>query len=172
MTGTLSDRLADLRRSTGSDRERLSGSVEVDQVYAHYQHERLDLHHPRGGMAKYLERPLMDNYRVYLEEYAREVLSEDGGHGAMKRAMEDLAGLGGVARHAPVEFSDLRMSGHPQVKLGDETIYDRPPVRHRLTKEELRIKSRIRYMSLPDALKGWIWWHVQHHTEPPPRHRG
>ena len=95
-----------------------------------YQHERLDLHHPRGGQGKYLEKPLFDHYRDYLDDYAKTVL-KDGGQPAMKRSMEHLSDE--VEVTAPREWGDLRKSGHPQVKLGDRTVYDRAPKAARLT---------------------------------------
>lgn len=166
--GTFSERARELRRRTGSDQGWLRGSVTVDQVYAHYQHEHLEFRHPRGGRARYLAVPLERGFRGWISDIADGFL-DDGGRGAMIRAMEDLSDQ--VTTEAPREFDDLRYSGHPQVQLGSRTIYDRPPLVHRLTEAELRAKSRLRYMKLPDRLKGWIWWHVQHHTEPPPRHR-
>lgn len=172
--GSFSERLAELRRMTHMRDGKLTASVVVDQVYAHYQHEGLHFRHPRGGQAKFLEDGLNRHYRDYIERYARAVL-HDGGVGALMDDAEHLSDQ--VEVLAPVEFSDLRRSGHPSVHaggyLGDgtggEVLRDREPKQHRLTEEELRIKSRIRYLDLPDRLKGWIWWHVQHHTEPPPR---
>lgn len=138
MTGTFSERIDELRHMIG-DGQRLTGSCAVDQRYAHYQSERLDLHHPRGGGPKFLEKPLFEHYRAYLDDYARTVL-HDGGQPAMKRSMEHLSDQ--VEMTAPREWGDLRKSGHPQVKLGERTVYDRPPKAARLTKEELRAKSR------------------------------
>lgn len=69
----------------------LVGKVTVDQVYAHYQHERLDLKHPRGGMARYLTVPLFTNRNAYLIQVAKTVL-QDGGVRGMATAMEHLAG--------------------------------------------------------------------------------
>jgi hypothetical protein len=99
----------------------------------------LDLHHPRGGSAKFLERPLMDSYRDYLSDYAKTVL-HDGGQPAMKRSMEHLSDQ--VEVTAPREWGDLRKSGAPKVTLGERVVYDRPPKAARLTAEELRAKSR------------------------------
>lgn len=165
-TGLFHDRIEELRTMTGSRDGRIHGEVIVDQVYAHYQHERLDLNHPRGGGPLYLTMPLLMNHLDYLRDYADTVL-DDGGREAMKRSVDDLAGDGGVATFAPVEFDDLRRSGHPRVTLGYyNVIYDREPRQHRLSPEELRIKARLR--KLPPALIGWIWWHVMHHQEPPP----
>jgi hypothetical protein len=138
MTGTFTARIDELRHMIG-DGQRLAGSVTCDQRYAHYQHERLDLRHPRGGGPKYLQKPLMDHFRDYLGDYARTVL-HDGGQPAMKRSVEHLSDQ--VEISAPREWGDLRKSGHPQVKLGGRTVYDRPPKAARLTKEELRAKSR------------------------------
>ena len=165
MESTYKERMAELRKLTGSGKGFLEGSVTVDQVYAHYQHEHLEFRHPRGGEAMYLTRPLMESYARYLQRYADTVL-RDGGKDAMKDAVEDLSDQ--VEVRAPVEFADLRRSGHPQVKLGGDTIHDRAPRVHRLSEAELRAKARLR--KLPPEILGWIWWHVMGHTEPPPRH--
>jgi hypothetical protein len=69
----------------------LVGKVTVDQVYAQYQHERMDLRHPRGGQAKYLTDPLYQNRNAYLIQVAKTAL-EDGGLRGMATAMEHLAG--------------------------------------------------------------------------------
>jgi hypothetical protein len=164
-TGTFSERLGELRARTGCAEGVLHGEVIVDQVYAHYQHEHLEFRHPRGGMAKYLETPLLLNFPRYLFEIARQYL-DDGGHRAMENSMEDLAEAGGVATFAPVEFDDLRRSGHPRVWVGARLLFDREPRQHRLTEQELRIKARLR--KLPPEIIGWIWWHVMHHQKPPP----
>ena len=135
---TFSERIAELRKMIGSGR--ITASCEVDQVYAKRQHEDVSYRHPRGGQAKYLQKPLMDKYRTYLEDYARTVL-KDGGDGAMQRAATDLADE--VALNAPREFGDLMRSAHPQVTRDGRVTFDRPPFQARLTKEELKAKSRI-----------------------------
>ena len=139
MTMAFANRIAALREMTGSHEGHIRARVVVDQRYAHFQHEHLEFQHPRGGHAKFLERPLMDNYRDYLADYAGSVL-HDGGQVAMRRSAEHLSDQ--VEVQAPREWGDLLKSGHPQVHLGQREIYDRPPKVHRLTKEELRIKSR------------------------------
>jgi hypothetical protein len=136
-TGTFSERIDELRRMVGSGK--ITARVTVDQRYAAYQHEHLEFRHPRGGKALYLQQPLMDHFRDYLEDYARTVL-DDGGQPAMRRAAEHLSDQ--VEMHAPREFLDLMFSGHPQVTQDGRTLYDRPPKRRRLTDEELRAKSR------------------------------
>jgi hypothetical protein len=150
---TFADAARELRAMTGCP-EHLKGTVTVDQVYAHYQHEHLEFHHPRGGEAKFLERPLFGHYRFYLQDYADSVL-RDGGRPAMERAMEHLSDQ--VETRAPVEFWDLRRSGHPQVFLGPRQVYDRPPKQRRLTEEELRIKSRIRLRERWNANLDVFW---------------
>jgi hypothetical protein len=166
VNGTFGARMDELRARTRSDRGVMTGSVEVDQVYAHAQHEHLEYKHPRGGMARYLAAGLEARYREYLQAVADGVL-DDGGRDGMRRSMESLSGE--VYDRAPREFMDLRRSGHPQVRQGLDVLYDRPPMQHRLSDAELRAKSRLRYAALPDRLKGWIWWHVQKHMFPPPR---
>lgn len=138
MSGTFAERVGALREMTGRG-QRLEGSCTVDQIYAHFQHERADLNHPRGGGPFYLQKPLMDHYRDYLGDYARTVL-HDGGQPAMKRSMEHLSDE--VELAAPREWGDLRRSGHPQVTLGGRTVYDRAPKAARLTAQELKAKSR------------------------------
>jgi hypothetical protein len=138
MAGTFTARIDELRHTLG-DGKRLVGSVTVNQVYARYQHEHLELHHPRGGGPKYLQKPLMDGFRDYLTDYAKTVL-HDGGQPAMKRSMEHLSDQVEIA--APREWGDLRKSGAPQVTLGERTVYDRAPKAARLGAEELKARSR------------------------------
>lgn len=155
MVGTFTQRIDELEKRIGSGR--LQGSVTCDQIYAHFQHERMDLHHPRGGTAKYLQRPLMDGYRDYLGDYARTVLS-DGGQAAMRRSMEHLSDQ--VEITAPREWGDLARSGAPKVTQGGRTLYDRPPKAARLSKEELRAKSRaILRMRLAEGLTVYFFKH-------------
>jgi hypothetical protein len=137
-SGTFSERIDALRHMVG-DGARLTGVCTVDQRYAKAQHEHGEWHHPRGGRAFYLRDPLFNGYRDYLDDYAKTVL-HDGGQPAMKRSMEHLSDQ--VELTAPVEWNDLRKSGHPSVEQGGRTIYDRAPKAARLTTEELKAKSR------------------------------
>jgi hypothetical protein len=170
MTSTFAERIDALRTLTGRG-QRLQGTVTVDQRYALIQHEELSYRHPHGGQARYLAAPLMDHYRGYLGDYAKTVLG-DGGQPAMKRSVEHLSDR--VEVLAPVEFADLRKSGHPAVTLGERTVYDRPPKQRRLTDAELKAKSRARWQALPDALKGWIYWNktLRGKAGLPPKRRG
>lgn len=154
MAGTFTARIAELRHIIGTP-ETISGSVTVDQRYAHVQHENLSYRHPRGGQAKYLETPLFRYFPKYLQDYANTVLV-DGGRAAFRRSVEHLSDQ--VIVFAPVEFTHLRRSGHPVVTLGGRTIYDRAPEVHRLSEAELRALNRLRWPSLPGALKGYIYW--------------
>jgi hypothetical protein len=137
MTSTFAERVAVLKEMVGTGK--ITSSVVVNQVYAHYQHEHLEFHHPRGGRAKYLEDPLYRHYRDYLGWYADEVL-HDGGIHAMERAAEHLSDQ--VETSAPREWGDLKLSGHPSVTRGERTVYDRAPKVGRISEQELKLKSR------------------------------
>jgi hypothetical protein len=113
----------------------LTGICEVDQLYAHYQHEDLGLKHPRGGSALYLSKPFLQEYLVYMGRLAREVLGGRELHHAMAENMDDLTRQ--VSIHAPVEFGYLRVSGHATVESDGVVVYDRPGQR-RLTEQELQ----------------------------------
>jgi hypothetical protein len=142
VAGDFGDRIDELKERVGSGD--LTGSVAVDQVYAAVQHNHLDWNHPRGGQALYLQQPLLDHKDDYLQRIADGVL-DDGGKAAMREAVEDLAEGGGVASHAPVEFGDLRDSGHPSVTEDGATVYDREPRQHRLSEDELKAKYRLHH---------------------------
>jgi hypothetical protein len=111
------------------------GKVEVDQIYAHYQHEDLALQHVAGG-PKYLEGPLLENMHDYVSWLADTCLEEGGAKDGMIRAMEHLSEQ--VTVRAPVRYGNLRFSSHPSVEDDGVTVYDRPPVAHRLTEEEIK----------------------------------
>lgn len=139
MPGIFAERIQSLIRA--ADGGKLRGEVIVDQVYAQYQHEGLDLKHPDGGRAKYLGGPLIENYANYYNDMAK-TLFHDGGQQAMINSMEDLSRE--VYDNAPREFMDLRASGHPIVHKGITKVYDRAPYVHRLNKYELKAKNQLR----------------------------
>jgi hypothetical protein len=124
----------------------ISGQVEVDQVYAHYQHAHPEFHHPDGGQAFYLSDPLYLKHEEYLR-----ALAEGANTGHLRDAMigvvEDLSQE--VYDRAPWEFADLRASGHPTVSENGRVVYDRAPLCKRLDPEELAIKSHLRYLFDP-----------------------
>lgn len=49
----------------------IQGQVAFTAPYAAVQHENLAYRHPRGGQAKYLEKPLKDNSLAYADNMAR-----------------------------------------------------------------------------------------------------
>lgn len=106
----------------------LVGEVVVDQPYAQYQHETMDLKHPRGGGPKYLERPFQEKYRQYLQNVADDIL-DGGGAEAMVQNMEGLSKS--IAETAPVDELPnpikLRYSGSPSVYSNGHQVYHRPP---------------------------------------------
>lgn len=116
----------------------LVGKVEVDQIYAHYQHEDLALKHPRGGHAKFLQLPLFENKDQYLDWLARFALEEHGIVRGMETAMEHLSSQ--VEQQAPVLHAYLRHSGHPSVQDKEVVVYDRPPIARRLTEQEIHVQ--------------------------------
>lgn len=146
MAGTFGKRTLELADIVGGKKV---GKVEVDQVYAVVQHQgfwltgpnagRIILNHPGGGEAKFLEKPLFLNTGKYLHRLADSVL--DGTLvEAMIENMEDLSEE--VFKRAPRDFEDLRNSGHPTVRDGRRKVYDRPPVRGRLSDAALREKAK------------------------------
>lgn len=141
MKGTFGDRIDRLRHEVGSGH--LTGTVEVNQVYAAYQHFRIELHHPRGGEAYYLQGPLFANAPRYVEKLADRALDR-GGAGLRDAMIANVLDLSRqVELHAPVEFWDLRRSGHPVVMQDGEVRYDRAPIVPRLTAEQLKAKARL-----------------------------
>jgi hypothetical protein len=129
--------------------KRLTGSVEVDQVYAHYQHEHPEFHHPDGGGAFYLRDPLYGKSKQYVETLARGAITSKGMRlrENMVKVVEDLSLE--VYHRAPWEFGDLRASGHPTVTEDGTVVYDRAPMCKRLSPDELAIKSHLRYLYDP-----------------------
>jgi hypothetical protein len=128
--------------------------VTVDQVYAHYQHEHPEFHHPDGGGAFYLRDPVFGKARKYLGDVAHGVIGPKGItiRAAMVAAAEDLSME--VYLRAPWEFGDLRASGHPWVEEDGIRVYDRKPNCERLAPEELAIKSHLRYLFDPHRYDG------------------
>lgn len=61
---------ADLRGSGFSKVEGDSVTVGFTAVYALRQHEEMNYNHPRGGEAKYLERPFRENTAKYIKHLA------------------------------------------------------------------------------------------------------
>lgn len=117
----------------------LVGALNVDQVYAHYQHEGMDLNHPNGGQAKFLETALHANAGSYMQKIADTIL-EGGAVDAMIDVVEQLDD--DSAQLTPKETTVLARSGHPTVTDNGALVYDRAPEVPRLTDAELRAIHR------------------------------
>lgn len=123
----------------------LEVKVVVDQPYAKYQHERTDLRHPAGGGAKYLERALYGTVTRNMNTLRAAVLRGDLREASV-RVGELIASKS--FDNAPWEFGDLKASHEVRVKDGGSIYRVVPPNRKRLSKYELRIKSRLRRLGL------------------------
>lgn len=137
--GTFEARTAELADMVGTGD--LTGKVIVDQLYAQFQHEGLDLRHPQGGQAKFLEAPLFANAVDYVRTLSKDVLN-----GRLVEAMTD--NMEHLSRQvyelAPIDFGDLKASGAPQVIDGGTVAYNRAPNVNRLTDEELDAKRYLK----------------------------
>ncbi len=130
MAGDFEARITELQDKVGDGA--LTGKVEVDQLYSHYQHEGLDLRHPHGGQAKFLETALHNG--DYFARIAETVL-DGGAKNAMIDAVEKLDHKS--AELTPKELTLLARSGHPTVTDAGSVVYDRPPDVPRLSEAEL-----------------------------------
>lgn len=137
MAGTFQQRTAVLLRRVGEGK--IEASVRVDQVYAQNQHQSAHFKHPNGGGAFYLANPLKENAATYLQWVARDMFNEP-----MRRIFKDVAiDLNiHVKNNAPQFMSELGWSGEPRVKESGKFVFRGPHVK-RLTKTQLRIKSRL-----------------------------
>lgn len=120
----------------------LRGRLKDDQVYAQYQHERLDLKHPRGGKARYLADPLMAEHQQYYAHMAENALEPDGLLQAMIDAVQSLNGS--MSQQAPVDLNNLRRSGTESVWDNGQLAYRKPAEQKRLSREELNALRRGR----------------------------
>jgi len=134
------ERIDELIEAVGSGH--LVGGVEVDQVYGHRQHEETTWKHPRGGEWGYLTKPFMENIDRYMHRLADLAVVPEGSdlRKAMIDNVEHLSDQ--VAIRAPIEFDNLRQSGHPTVTSDGEVVYDRAPKQERLTPEQLKTIRR------------------------------
>jgi len=98
----------------------------------------MDLRHPHGGQAKFLETALHSGNS--FAAIAATIL-DGGGRQAMVDAVEKLDD--DSASLTPKEATVLARSGHPTVTDQGATVYDRAPEVPRLSEAELRaIHSR------------------------------
>lgn len=117
----------------------LRGLVVVDQVYAKYQHESLDLRHPRGGGAKFLESAIALRHGIYLQRLANAVTDGDL-EDVMADCMEDLNDT--MKELCPKELGVLANSGNPRVLDNFSTVYNRPARWRRLSDAQLNALRR------------------------------
>jgi hypothetical protein len=106
------------------------------------QHEGIDLNHPRGGQAKFLEAPTVGAASEHMARVAKTVLEPGGPADGMIEVVDSIGDK--VRELAPVEFDDLRRSAHPSVEDDGVVRYDRPPEVPRLSEAELKAKDRLR----------------------------
>lgn len=134
----------------------LRAEAVVDQVYAKYQELRDDLALHGGGQHHYTRDALLNNTTQIMRWYADALVTPDGSdiRGAAGRVAERLAD--GVYELAPFEFGDLKASGHPIARDKGVVIYDRPPMVHRLTTEELRAKGHLRRLGFGNMSDGQV----------------
>lgn len=70
--------LGDLRGDLANPRKEgdLEWKVGSDLVYCATQHEHTEFNHPRGGGAKFIERPFNENKDKYIEEIGNAIMRE------------------------------------------------------------------------------------------------
>lgn len=140
MARSASQGIRDLIRRTGG--RDVQATVLVDQPYAQDQHETLYYRHPRGGRAKYLEAPLMESHRGWIQDFASDLLygaDAARGWGGVGRELRDAVG-----KNAPVEFGDLKQSAGLLVRDGTTVVVNEPAPQQRLTESELDAKDYMR----------------------------
>lgn len=135
-----------LRQRTGG--ARVKAKVTVDQIYAKYQHESLDLEHPRGGRAKYLEAPLFEGYNQSIEEFALGLLRVEEETAGRRWAGTGRDLVRAVGTEAPIEFGELRRSASLVVTEGRKVVIDEPASAHRMTDTEIHDRDVLRRQGL------------------------
>lgn len=133
-------RLQELLDKTGGPK--VESVVTIDQIYAQDQHENLTYKHPTGR-AKFLEEPMYENSAHMLQRFASRMLETDDvprlWHEELGNKTADHA-----SRNAPLMFGDLRESMDVTTKAGGGVVAHTPPLQHRLTGAELRVKDALR----------------------------
>lgn len=96
----------DLRGSGYAEVKNMNIELGFKAPYALVQHERMDFKHPKGGQAKYLERPLkmyMDKYVSYIKRNAGTAVENPGLFSKVVNKLKGLFGSGN--RPNPPTFS-------------------------------------------------------------------
>ena len=129
----------------------LTAADVVDQVYAKAQELRDDYVHPHGGQAHALRDSLFEQAQDIRSAWAEGLVTATGSdvRGAGTRVAELIAQ--GYYDRAPFEFGDLKASPHPTAEDNGAVYYDRAPMVHRLTRDELRAKGDLRRLGLGNA---------------------
>lgn len=149
--GDFHDKMQMLIDSTA--RGNITGEVVVDQVYAHYQEVNVTFRHPDGGQAYYMRDSLYEDLNGKMQKIADSVLDEEGTHPeeGVKKVVDSVNDS--IKEKAPLEFGDLRGSGHRIVTVGQETVYDVPALIGRQSAEELKQKKHIQEILEPGRYK-------------------
>lgn len=68
----------DLRGDLANPRKEndLSWKVGSDLPYTNRQHEHTEYNHPRGGGAKFIEKPFRDNKNKYVDQLGKAIMKE------------------------------------------------------------------------------------------------
>ncbi|MGE5612682.1 MAG: hypothetical protein ACM3UO_00205 [Bacillota bacterium] len=152
--GSFTENLAMLAEEIG---DHATITVEVNQVYAHYQEVHAEFVHPGGGQAFYLRDSVVGKAYEWMERLAGYIITPNGTD--IDNGLIDVseAIVNSVADLAPVEWHNLKSSGHPTVEKDGVTIYDRPPLSPRLTEAELKALNKhrdpLRYAYEPSQIK-------------------
>lgn len=132
----------------------LTMTDEVDQVYAAPQERGFwetgpnagvhITHHPRGGQQDALRDSLLERTDEWMQTLADGLITTEGSD--LRHAASDVAE--GIAKRyallAPIDVGDLRVSSHPTVTDDGAVVYDRPPLVPRLSRDQLKAKSKHR----------------------------
>lgn len=132
----------------------LKGTVSVNQVYSAPQERGfwetgpnagvVIRNHPGGGGIEFLRNSLYEPIDAHMGKLAEHAITEEGSE--IRKGMEDVVEdiSRGVFERAPIEFGDLKASGHPTVTDEGEVVYDRPPNVGRLSRDDLRAKADVK----------------------------
>lgn len=105
--------IASFRKRTPAGRKRMELRVGYDAPYAVYVHEDLEANHPRGGTAKYLERPMRRLGRQMSQTVQRAILNKKGLEAGLMQAGRLL--LEASQSLVPVDTGYLKSTGFVRV---------------------------------------------------------
>lgn len=108
--------LAKLKGMSLKGMKTMTVSVTYTAPYARYQHENMELNHPNGGQAKYLEQPARELQHEMAAIVRRSVEAKNGLEEGLQRAGELL--LRESKPLVPVDSGDLVNSGEVTIVEG------------------------------------------------------